>query len=93
MIQGYLTEGYFTDREREVRREWTPEEHRAMARRLLAPRYGSPSTDELRAAQVHATLALSLETARTVGVVPAHTHGPFPKAVRGPRAGGRREAG
>lgn len=76
MSAGYLAESFYADREHEVRREWTADEHRAMSRTLLAPRYGSATTDALLAAQVHATLALSLETAKaTQAEVRPHTHG------------------
>lgn len=77
MAAGYLAESVYADREDGVRREWTADEHRTMARTLLAPRYGSATTDDLLAAQVHATLALSLETAKAAQAeVRPHTHGP-----------------
>jgi hypothetical protein len=63
-MSGYLTSEYispYTDegmarREQEIAKTWTADEHRTEARRLLT----LGSSDALAAAQVHATLALSL---------------------------------
>ncbi|MFE2750458.1 hypothetical protein ACFXGA_00480 [Actinosynnema sp. NPDC059335] len=73
----YLTgDRYHAHRDREVRREWTAEEHRLRARQLLWEAYSTTHHDtvmrELAAAQVHATLAVSL-AGDNVG---PHTHGP-----------------
>lgn len=92
----YLTGFYYVD-PRAVGREWTAEEHRRRARQLLSEAQFSRDDLGLRdlaAAQVHATLALSLETAKAATAeVRPHTHGPFPKPGRRSGAGDRREAG
>jgi hypothetical protein len=50
-----------------VTREWTAEEHRVQARRLLAHvPYGPTPEKCLAAAQVHATLAVSLAARESV---------------------------
>ncbi|MEO6088873.1 MAG: hypothetical protein ABIQ18_37760 [Umezawaea sp.] len=57
-ISAYSDEG-MARLEQVVAKTWTAEEHRAEARRLLTLP-GSGASNALAAAQVHATLALSL---------------------------------
>ena len=65
---GRSTPDYIASQEETVTREWTAEEHRVQARRLLAhaPYYGADPENCLVAAQVHATLAVSLAARESV---------------------------
>jgi hypothetical protein len=64
-MSGYLNDEFFTGDDRQARldrvitRTWTAEQHRVQARRLLTGT-GADTVNRLAAAQVHATLALSL---------------------------------
>jgi hypothetical protein len=64
-MSGYLNDEFFTGNDCQARldqvitRTWTAEQHRVQARRLLS-RNGADTANRLAAAQVHATLALSL---------------------------------
>ncbi len=69
-MSSYLTPGRFFDND-PTDREWTAEEHRVQARRLLSRANGNGAENYLRAALVHATLAESLANHSH-----PHTHGP-----------------
>ena len=67
MWRNYLTDASFqpsmvgdSQRARRINQDWTADEHRHEARRLLAEDRDGNSPGNLAAAQVHATLALSL---------------------------------